>query len=143
MSNQAAPQPQRRKTWQREAVREQLRAQAGFVTAQELHRLLDENGQRIGLATVYRALGTLAEDGLADSIRNEDGDLYRFCDADEHHHHIVCRRCGFAEEIEDEDVEQWSARAARDHGFTEVSHIFEVFGICAQCSTGADSTPIS
>ncbi len=138
MNSDVSRAPQRRRTWQREAVRERLEAEGGFVTAQELHRLLEDNGQRIGLATVYRALGTLVADGLADSIRHEDAELYRFCDDDGHHHHIVCRRCGAAEQIEDNEIESWARQVAAEHGYSEPTHVLEVFGLCGNCTKTAE-----
>ena len=39
----------------------QLRACDDFVSAQELHRRLEDEGVRVGLATVYRQLNALAE----------------------------------------------------------------------------------
>ncbi|MGO1543811.1 MAG: Fur family transcriptional regulator [Gulosibacter sp.] len=126
--------PQRRHTWQREAVRESLRQREGFVTAQELHREIEDSGQRIGLATVYRALASLAEDGDADTMLNPDGEHYRFCETEDHHHHLVCRNCGATEEITDPAVERWTARVAAEHGYTEISHTLDIFGLCAGCT---------
>lgn len=125
--------PQRRHTWQREAVRESLRRREGFVTAQELHRDIEESGQRIGLATVYRALASLAEDGDADTMLNQDGEHYRFCETDDHHHHLVCRNCGATQEITDPAVERWTARVAEEHGYSDVSHTLDIVGLCAKC----------
>ncbi|MHA3723718.1 Fur family transcriptional regulator, partial [Leucobacter sp. HY1910] len=59
----------RRNTWQREAVRAALASAHGFVSAQQLHQTLRDAGSTIGLATVYRALASLTEDGEADSIQ--------------------------------------------------------------------------
>ncbi|MDJ1371747.1 Fur family transcriptional regulator [Gulosibacter molinativorax] len=126
--------PQRRHTWQREAVRDHLRQRDGFVTAQELHRDIEESGQRIGLATVYRALASLVEAGDADSMLNTDGEQYRFCETEHHHHHLVCRNCGATVEISDPTVEQWAAAVAEQYGYTEVTHTLDVFGLCENCS---------
>lgn len=128
------PAQQRRNTWQREAVREALREQPGFVTAQELHRILEDAGRRIGLATVYRALAFLAETEEVDTIRADDGDRYRACIAEEHHHHLMCRRCGATVEISGDAVERWAEVIAAEHGFTDVTHVFDVFGVCAECA---------
>ena len=126
--------PQRRNTWQREAVRAALKDESRFVTAQELHRILEERDQRIGLATVYRALATLAESGEADTIRAEDGDRYRYCETEDHHHHLVCRGCGLTVEVTGRAVERWADDIANEHGFTDVSHILDVFGLCPECA---------
>ena len=61
--------PVKRNTWQREAVRQRLDGNEGFVSAQTLHSELRDAGSPIGLATVYRALADLAAEGEADSLQ--------------------------------------------------------------------------
>ncbi len=61
----------KRNTWQRDAVRDALEQQSGFVSAQALHTTLVTQGTAIGLATVYRALADLASDGDADCLQPE------------------------------------------------------------------------
>jgi Fur family ferric uptake transcriptional regulator len=129
-----------RNTWQRERVREELNDARGFVSAQELHARLRDADTGIGLATVYRALATLAADGAADSLQSPEGEsLYRACVSRGHHHHLICRSCGLAVEIEASEVEQWAQRTAARHGFTQAEHVVDIFGLCAACAKAADS----
>ncbi len=87
---------QKRSTWQKTAVKEALNRAVGFVSAQELYQVLVQEGQKIGLTTVYRALTDLVQVGEADSLATADGETkYRNCTSD-HHHHLICRRCGRA-----------------------------------------------
>jgi Fur family ferric uptake transcriptional regulator len=130
---------QRRSTRQRSAVSSVLDEADSFLSAQDLHARLRERGERVGLATVYRALQALAEDGDVDVLRTDDGEaVYRRCSTG-HHHHLVCRRCGLTVEVEGPAVEAWARRVGSDHGFTEVAHVVEVFGLCAGCSGGASA----
>ena len=123
---------------QRRAVEAALRRTADFVSAQDLHLTLREAGERVGLATVYRTLGLMAETGAVDMIRAEDGEArYRLCASEDHHHHLVCRECGRTVEVEEPDAERWAERMASAHGFTDVSHTLEIFGLCAECSTAS------
>jgi Fur family ferric uptake transcriptional regulator len=125
--------PMKRNTWQRDAVREALDKQVGFVSAQSLHQALKNAGSHIGLATVYRALAALAGDGAADSLQSPDGEsLYRACSSG-HHHHLICRSCGLAVEIEADEVEDWAKRTAALHGFTQAEHVVDIFGFCSAC----------
>ena len=39
-------------------------------------------------------------------------------------------------EIQGEEVEDWASAAAGRHGFTSVTHMVEVFGICKACARG-------
>jgi Fur family ferric uptake transcriptional regulator len=126
--------PTRRRTWQKEAVLKELHSSTGFVSAQQLHQKLTQNGTVIGLATVYRTLNALVSDGLADSLVNNSGEnLYRDCSKD-HHHHLICNSCGVAVEIEADEAESWASKIATEHGFTDVSHTIEIFGLCSKCS---------
>lgn len=127
--------PSRRKTWQKDAVLQALATSKGFVSAQQLHKQLTEIGTVIGLATVYRTLNGLVTDGLADFLVNTSGEsLYRDCSKD-HHHHLICNNCGVAVEIEADEAETWASKIASEHGFTDVSHTIEIFGVCGKCSS--------
>jgi Fur family ferric uptake transcriptional regulator len=128
----------KRNTWQREAVKTALDTQDAFVSAQQLHSALREEGTGIGLATVYRALGDLAASGEADSLQSTEGEaLYRACTPGQHHHHLICRQCGVAVEIEADAVERWARSVAAEHGFTQPEHVVDVFGLCPDCSKTA------
>ena len=129
----------KRQTWQREAVRDALSTSEGFVSAQSLHSALREGGSSIGLATVYRALADLADEGEADSLQQEGESLYRACTPGSHHHHLICRNCGTAVEISADPVEAWARQVAAEHGFTEPNHVVDVFGLCPECTAAASA----
>ncbi|MEO8093369.1 MAG: transcriptional repressor [Pseudolysinimonas sp.] len=124
----------KRNTWQREAVREALGETEGFVSAQTLHAGMKGTGSEVGLATVYRALADLATEGDADSLQREGESLYRACTPGNHHHHLICRRCGATVEIAADAVETWARDVATEHGFTQPQHVVDVFGYCADCT---------
>lgn len=125
----------RRPTRQQTAVIGQLESGDEFISAQELHARMREAGDRVGLATVYRTLTSLAANGEVDMIRTDEGEaVYRKCSTG-HHHHLVCRGCGRTVEIEGPAVERWAHRVAAEHGFTHVSHTLEIFGTCETCAT--------
>lgn len=124
----------KRNTWQRSAVKDALAESPGFVSAQSLHAGLRSEGSTIGLATVYRALGDLAEAGEADQLQQDGEALFRACTSGKHHHHLICRQCGSTVEIEADAVEAWAHAVAAAHGFTQPSHVVDVFGLCAECS---------
>jgi Fur family ferric uptake transcriptional regulator len=130
---EAAP---RRPSRQRSAVLALLDDLDGFRSAQDLHAMLRSRGDAVGLATVYRALQALVDDGQVDVLRSADGEAaYRRC-SPVHHHHLVCRSCGRTVEVADPPVERWAARIAAEHGFADVQHELEVFGTCADCTGG-------
>jgi Fur family transcriptional regulator, ferric uptake regulator len=131
-----------RMTRQRAAVEKALAASDDFRSAQEWHDLLrhiaaEASESPIGLATVYRTLQSLAESGDVDTVRSDDGEaLYRRCgDMSAHHHHLRCRGCGAAVEIEGPGVEEWASAIAARHGYSRIQHTVELTGLCDICAT--------
>ncbi|WTW94672.1 transcriptional repressor [Streptomycetaceae bacterium NBC_01309] len=126
-----------RSTRQRTAVSSLLDEVEDFRSAQDLHDLLKQRGESVGLTTVYRTLQSLADAGEVDVLRTQDGEaVYRRC-SQGHHHHLVCRVCGRTVEVEGPAVERWAGRIAAEHGFTDVSHELEIFGTCGPCTLAA------
>ncbi|WP_218220199.1 Fur family transcriptional regulator [Nesterenkonia sp. Act20] len=124
-----------RSTRQKRAVWAALHSLEDFVSAQELHKILDDRGEKVSLATVYRVLQSHQEEGLVDVLRPDEGEaIYRLCEREEHHHHLVCRSCGLTVEFEAPDIEDWAAKLAAQHNFSEVRHTLEIFGLCASCA---------
>jgi Fur family transcriptional regulator, ferric uptake regulator len=123
-----------RRTRPRQLVVDALASFDDFRSAQEIHDAITATGDRVGRATVYRTLRALAQMPDVDVIIRADGEaVYRSCTAN-HHHHLVCRDCGLTIEIVGKVVERWSNETAATHGFTDVSHTLEVFGLCARCA---------
>jgi Fur family ferric uptake transcriptional regulator len=130
-----------RATRQRAAVSALLDRTEDFRSAQEIHEQLRRAGEGIGLTTVYRTLQGLAEAGEVDVLRTDSGEsVYRRCATVDHHHHLVCRRCGTAVEIEGPAVESWAQKVAEAHGFSELSHTVEIFGLCKECAASQNDT---
>jgi Fur family ferric uptake transcriptional regulator len=123
-----------RPTAQRVRVLEELAREHNDATAQELHRRLASGGDRIGLATVYRALAALSDAGLVDTLTHGQAETcYRLCATGHHHHHLVCTGCHRVVELTNCSVGEWVAKAARAEGFEATGHSLEVTGLCANC----------
>lgn len=104
-----------------------------FISAQDLYGELKKSGKSIGLATVYRNLQALAGEDLLDCIQGETGTLYRLCHTDVHHHHLICNSCTETVELSEETLEKWIEKIERETGFTQISHTFELSGLCRTC----------
>ena len=110
-----------------------LERAGGFASAQEIYRLMQREGVSIGLTTVYRSLQSLVNEKIVDVLRREDGEaIYRLC-GESHHHHLVCKSCGETVEIEGGAIEKWAKKVAQDHGFRDVGHTAEIYGLCKKC----------
>lgn len=126
----------RRNSARRTRILEHLQDVDRFLSSQEIHKQLKSQGQSLGLATVYRQLEILVEEGQLDSIVSPKGEkLFRHCGVDEdHHHHIICRKCGLTKQIEISEVEEMAELAGRKYKFSDVTHSLEIFGLCEKCS---------
>lgn len=123
-----------RNTKQRQVISDVLDDLAGFISAQSLHQHLVAAGESIGLATVYRTLQSMAEVDLLDVVRDQSGEmLFRACRSKQHHHHLVCRSCGAAEELQASEVEAWAEQLAAKYGYQQLEHEIEMFGRCPKC----------
>ncbi len=122
-----------------EVIADALQARHRFLSAQELYGVVRAGGEAVGLATVYRTLQAMADDGLVDVVRSPSGEaLYRQCDSARHHHHLICRVCGRTVEVVGPAVERWAAKVGAEHDFDDIEHTVEIVGTCSDCrpSTG-------
>ena len=122
----------------RRAVVEYLAAQPCCRSAQEIHDGIRSEGGATGVASVYRALDTLAELRLVQRIDLGDG-LARFepsREGDHHHHHLVCDDCGKVEPFTDEPLERALTRAAGRLGYAMEQHEVVLRGACDACRDG-------
>tara|TARA_Y100001934_G_scaffold226167_1_gene271223 strand:+ start:3123 stop:3551 length:429 start_codon:yes stop_codon:yes gene_type:complete len=103
------------------------------VSAEDVYKLLLEQDEEIGLATVYRVLTQFEASGLVIRHNFEGGrSVFELNDAD-HHDHIVCVKCGMVVEFSDPDIEQRQQKAAKSAGFILQDHALYLYGVCEKC----------
>lgn len=118
----------------REAVLAVLAEQSDFTSAQTLYYRMSAQGQRVGLATVYRALHALEDAGLVDTVKDSGGQaLFRARQGTEHRHYLRCRACGYNLPVTSPVLEHWAQTTAEGLGFTHVEHVLELTGVCNRC----------
>lgn len=102
------------------------------MTAEEVYRLLSDEGQDIGLATVYRVLTQFEQAGLL--IRHHfDSDKAVFeLNQGDHHDHLVCLQCGKVEEFFDPEIEKRQQRIAKERGFVIHDHSLHLYADCVK-----------
>ena len=127
-----------RVTRQRLAITELLENVDEFRSARQIHQMLHERGQEIGLATVYRTLNAMAEQGHLEVLLQPTGEhTYLRCEPRaEHHHHLVCRTCGRTVDVAAPELEQLVEQLASNHDFTDVEHSIDFLGTCRDCARG-------
>jgi Fur family ferric uptake transcriptional regulator len=116
-------------------VAELIASQGASFTAADLMADAQRRKLRIGRATVFRALETLATLGVLERLEMPGGEhAYVTCQPRvRHHHHVVCERCGRASEIVGCTLDQWASGVEQETGFSVATHRVELYGLCAVC----------
>lgn len=100
------------------------------LSAEEIYRLLVEQGEDFGLATVYRVLTQFETAGLVSRNNFEGGHAVFELADNPHHDHIVCMECGMVEEFVDQTIEHRQEEIASEHGFKIADHSMIIYGHC-------------
>jgi Fur family transcriptional regulator, ferric uptake regulator len=116
---------------------ERMQAAGAPVTIPELL----ETAPRLPQSSAYRNLAVLEQAGVVHRI-TASGDFARFElaeDLTEHHHHLICSRCGSVEDFTaPAGLERTLGKAVAEiedaHGFTADRHRLDLIGLCADCS---------
>jgi Fe2+ or Zn2+ uptake regulation protein len=122
-----------RLTGPRRAVADLIAARQGHFTAANL--VDDAAAQRLDMsrATIFRTLEVLEGVGAIERIDLPTGDhAYITCEP-AHHHHVVCRRCGRASDVDDAGLPAVVERIAVESGYRIDVHRLELFGLCPAC----------
>lgn len=102
-------------------------------SAEDIYRALLEDGEEIGLATVYRVLTQFEAAGLVERHHFESGQAVFELNEKGHHDHIVCASCGKVEEFYDEMIESRQREVAASRGYEVTDHSLTLYGKCPDC----------
>lgn len=125
----------RRSGGARKSVVELLAREHCCLSAQEISDRLRDEGERVGTASVYRALDLLTGIGLVQRVEVGDrGTRYEAVIPDgEHHHHVVCDSCGRITAFEDPGLERAIRRLSGRLDHRVSSHDVIIRGQCKRC----------
>ncbi|MGQ9629591.1 MAG: Fur family transcriptional regulator [bacterium] len=120
-------------TAQRRIIARTLFSLDKHIGAEELYSIVHRKHPRIGLATVYRTLQLLKENGLIEE--RDFGEGWRRYEnvGETHHDHLVCLGCGNVIEFDEPAIEKLQDKVARENNFTPISHRLELYGYCERC----------
>ncbi len=102
-------------------------------SAENIYRALLDDGEEIGLATVYRVLTQFEAAGLVERHHFESGQAVFELSEKGHHDHIVCITCGKVEEFFDEMIESRQREVAAEKGYEVTDHSLTLYGKCPDC----------
>lgn len=119
-----------RSTRQRQAIREVMRELNRPLSPTEVLEAARHKVPSLGIATVYRTLKGLVEEGSAVTVELP-GEAPRYeLAGKQHHHHFHCTYCGKVFELEGCPGD-FSAMLPR--GFQTEGHEIVLYGRCIQC----------
>jgi len=125
-------------TRQRDLIAGTLFTSPEHLSADALHRQVRARGERVGVATVYRALELLTRSGLVRVHEFGDGSRrYEGATPQGSHGHLVCGVCGGVEEFTNERMERMLPIIADEHHFRYGRHRVELHGTCRECQRRA------
>ena len=118
----------------RTAVLDVIAGQDCCLTAQEIFDDLRAAGRDAGIASVYRALELLTRMGLVRRVELAEAAAYEpALPGGEHHHHVVCDRCGKVSPFEDEALERAIDRLTGRLEYDVGGHDVVLRGACRDC----------
>jgi len=106
---------------------------ANHFSAEDVYKIMLQQGEEIGVATVYRVLTQCEQAGLIRRLQFEGGRAVFETTPAHHHDHIVCVRCGKVEEFHDETIEEQQKKVAKKAGFSVEDHSMTLYGLCQKC----------
>ncbi|GLS84238.1 ferric iron uptake transcriptional regulator [Paraferrimonas haliotis] len=100
------------------------------ISAEDLYKLLLDQGEEIGLATVYRVLNQFDDAGIVTRHHFESGKAVFELSSQKHHDHLVCLDCGRVIEFSDNVIEERQNEIALKHNIKLSNHSLYLYGNC-------------
>jgi Fur family ferric uptake transcriptional regulator len=88
----------------------------------------------VGLATVYRTLDVLRQQGHLGRVRIGNKGYALVCAKKGLHFHLVCERCRAVIELQPDQFSKALVAQLRDIGFASRQNAIEIIGLCAKCN---------
>jgi Fur family ferric uptake transcriptional regulator len=103
------------------------------ITAEEIAVRLQKHTNAINIATIYRTLDLLWQEGFA--CRNDLSEGKTVYATFQHgpHIHLVCRKCNQVIDADIEVLSRLGRKLQSQYGFDPDLDHFSIFGICSEC----------
>ena len=113
-------------TMQKKVLQREIGMMGSFFDAYELHARIAKKEKGIGLATVYRFLNTLENEGSIHAFVCDDRKIYS--SGKRNHAHFRCEKCGASKHMYIKDAGFLKQVAGKACHFQ-----IEVTGFCSEC----------
>ena len=123
-----------RMTPQRLMILETIEGASGHISAEEIYQDIRQRYPGLNISTVYRTLELLKEMGMVTETDMGDGRVRFHSAGHEHHHHLVCSRCGKVIDLDEEMLSPLTSALYQKYGFRADLHHLAIFGRCKDCA---------
>jgi Fur family ferric uptake transcriptional regulator len=118
-----------RNTRQKQAIREAFERSDRPLSTDEVHREAERTSRGLGMATVYRSIKALLDDGWLSIVEVPGRNPLYEVAGKGHHHHFSCTNCERVYELEG----CATVNAKLPPGFKATGHDVTFYGTCARC----------
>jgi Fur family ferric uptake transcriptional regulator len=130
-----APVTPLRDTRQRRAIRLAFEEAERPLSTEQLHAVASRESRGLGLATVYRSIKSLVDEGWLEVIDIPGHGAFYERAGKEHHHHFACENCSEVSDLEGCSSE---VRVRLPRGYRARGHDVTIYGTCASCAISAE-----
>ncbi|MEL6604934.1 MAG: Fur family transcriptional regulator [Cyanobacteria bacterium J06614_10] len=108
--------------------------QGEHLSAEDLHKTLEQDGERISLSTVYRTIHLMVSMGLLRELELAEGHKhYELNRPLQEHHHIVCVHCNQTLEFSEKSITEIGEKTVEAAGYHLLDCQLTLYGVCARC----------
>lgn len=103
------------------------------LSADDVYRIVQQNEEDVGIATVYRVLAQFESAGILQRLNLGREQAVYELDSDDHHDHMICIKCHKVEEFVDHVIEARQTKAVEELGGKLVEHSSVLYIVCKEC----------
>lgn len=126
-----------RLTPQRETILEifQNLPEGNHLSAEDLYTLLQSQGEKISLSTIYRTLKLMARMGILRELELAEGHKHYEINqpSPHHHHHLICVRCNKTIEFKNDSILKMGTKTAQKEGYHLLDCQLIIHAVCPTC----------
>ena len=123
-----------RLTPQRLMILEAIEGASGHVSAEEIYQKIKERYPGLNISTVYRTMELLKKTGMVTETDMGDGRVRFHSVGHEHHHHLVCSKCGSVVDLDESMLSPLTVLLTEKYGFSADLKHLAIFGRCKDCA---------
>ena len=121
-----------RATPQRQLILEAIYESGGHTTPEEIYERVHAKASAVNLATIYRTVDFLRELRLITEMYISGKTYYEIA-GEAPHHHLICRGCGYIEQIDHAAIVGLFDRIEHEQQFKVETNHLALVGLCKQC----------